>query len=72
MSSIVERTHRAAVQMWEACGSRGPRPKREDFAHLEELPEKAAEPPNTDVADAAAERVKQALVAMQQDARTTR
>lgn len=36
--SIVDRTFRSALQQWEGNGSRGPRPTREAFAHLEEMP----------------------------------
>lgn len=56
--SIADRTHRAAVAMWEGTGCRGPRPTREGFAHLELVPDlvPAPAPAPADVVDAAGQR----------------
>lgn len=42
---IAVRTHRAAVQMWQSLGSRGPRPAEADFAHLADHPDPEAASP---------------------------
>lgn len=56
--SIADRTHRAALLMWEGTGCRGPRPTREGFAHLEAVPDlvPAPAPAPADGVDAAGQR----------------